>query len=35
VRALASEAAKTTGRTYGVIVAEYVRSAWIGLASLS
>jgi hypothetical protein len=32
VRALAAEAAKTTGRKFGVIVAEYSRSAWAGLA---
>ncbi len=32
VRALAAEAAKTTGRKFGVIVAEYSRSAWVGLA---
>jgi hypothetical protein len=32
VRALAAAAAKTTGRAYGVIVAEYSRSAWVGLA---
>jgi hypothetical protein len=33
VRALAGEAAKTTGRRFGVIVAEYTRSAWVGLAN--
>jgi hypothetical protein len=32
VRALAAEAAKATGRKFGVIVAEYSRSAWVGLA---
>jgi len=32
VRALAAEAARTTGRRFGVIVAEYSRSAWVGLA---
>jgi len=32
VRALAAAGAKTTGRTFGVIVAEYSRSAWVGLA---
>lgn len=32
VRALAAEAAKTTGRKFGVIVAEYSRSAWVGLS---
>jgi hypothetical protein len=32
VRALAAEAAKRTGRRFGVIVAEYSRSAWVGLA---
>jgi len=32
VRALAGEAAKATGRKFGVIVAEYSRSAWTGLA---
>lgn len=31
VRALAAEAAKTTGRKFGVIVAQYSRSAWVGL----
>jgi hypothetical protein len=31
VRTLASEAAQTTGRKFGVIVAEYSRSAWVGL----
>ena len=33
VRVLAAKAAHTTGRKYGVIVAEYSRSAWVGLAS--
>jgi len=33
VRGLAAEAAKTTGRKFGVIVAEYTRSAWVGLAN--
>jgi hypothetical protein len=33
VRTLASDAAQTTGRKFGVIVAEYSRSAWVGLAS--
>jgi hypothetical protein len=33
VRALAAQAAQTTGRKFGVIVAEYSRSAWVGLAS--
>jgi hypothetical protein len=33
VRARAAEAAKRTGRKFGVIVAEYSRSAWVGLAS--
>ncbi|MBZ5701832.1 MAG: hypothetical protein LAN84_08290 [Acidobacteriia bacterium] len=32
VRTLAAEAAQTTGRKFGVIVAEYSRSAWVGLA---
>jgi len=32
VRALAGGAAKTTGRNFGVLVAEYSRSAWVGLA---
>jgi len=32
VRALAAEAAKTTRRKFGVVVAEYSRSAWVGLA---
>jgi hypothetical protein len=32
VRALAAAAAKTTGRKFGVIVAEYSRSGWVGLA---
>jgi hypothetical protein len=32
LRARAADAAKTTGRKYGVIVAEYSRSAWVGLA---
>ncbi len=31
VRGLAAAAAKTTGRKFGVIVAEYSRSAWMGL----
>jgi hypothetical protein len=32
VRTLAAAAAKTTGHKFGVIVAEYSRSAWVGLA---
>jgi hypothetical protein len=32
VRTLAAEAAQTTGRKFGVIVAEYFRSAWVGLS---
>jgi hypothetical protein len=32
VRALAAQAASMTGRKFGVIVAEYSRSAWVGLA---
>ena len=32
VRALAAAAATVTGRNFGVIVAEYSRSAWVGLA---
>jgi hypothetical protein len=32
VRAAAAEAAKTTGRKFGVIAAEYSRTAWVGLA---
>jgi hypothetical protein len=32
VRALAAEAATTTRRKFGVIVAEFSRSAWTGLA---
>jgi hypothetical protein len=32
VRDLAAAAAKTTGRTFGVIVAEYSQSSWVGLA---
>jgi len=32
VRALAAEAARTTGRKFGVVVVEYSRSAWVGLA---
>ncbi|HET8926041.1 MAG TPA: hypothetical protein VFN26_23855 [Candidatus Acidoferrum sp.] len=31
VRGLAAEAAKVTGHKFGVIVAEYSRSAWVGL----
>jgi hypothetical protein len=31
VRALASEAAQQTGHKFGVILAEYSRSAWVGL----
>ena len=34
VRSLAAEAAKTTGRKSAVIVAEYSRSAWVGLAQV-
>lgn len=32
VRALAAQAANATGLNFGVIVAEYSRSAWQGLA---
>jgi len=32
VRSLAVNAAQTTGREFGVIAAEYSRSAWVGLA---
>jgi hypothetical protein len=32
VRTLAAAAAKTTQCNFGVIVAEYSRSAWVGLA---
>jgi hypothetical protein len=32
VRALAAAAAQATGRKFGVIAAEYSRSAWMGLA---
>lgn len=32
VRAVAATAAKVTGRRFSIIVAEYSRSAWIGLA---
>jgi hypothetical protein len=32
VRTLATNAAQATGRKFGVIVAEYSRSAWVGLA---
>jgi len=32
VRALAAEAAKATGQKFGLIAAEYSRSAWTGLA---
>jgi hypothetical protein len=32
VRSLAAAAAQTAGRKFGVIVAEYFRSAWVGLA---
>jgi hypothetical protein len=32
VRILAAAAAQATRRKYGVIVAEYFRSAWVGLA---
>jgi hypothetical protein len=32
VRTLAANAAQATGRKFGVIVAEYSRSAWVGLA---
>lgn len=32
VRTLAAEAAQTIGRKFGVIAAEYSRSAWLGLA---
>ena len=32
VRTLAANAAQTTGRNFGVIGAEYSRSAWMGLA---
>jgi hypothetical protein len=32
VRTLAANGAETTGRKFGVIVAEYSRSAWVGLA---
>jgi hypothetical protein len=32
VRTLAAAAAEATGRKFGVIVAEYFRSAWVGLA---
>ena len=32
VRSLAAQAAQATGRKFGVIVAEYSRSAWLGLA---
>ena len=31
VRTLAANAAEATGQKYGVIVAEYSRSAWVGL----
>ena len=31
VRSLAAEAAKSTGKKFGAIVAEYSRSGWIGL----
>lgn len=31
VRALAAQAAQTTRRKFGVIAAEYSRSAWVGL----
>jgi hypothetical protein len=32
VRALAAQAAKKTGLKFGIIAAEYSRSAWVGLA---
>jgi hypothetical protein len=32
VRTLAADAAQTTGRKFGVVVVEYSRSAWVGLA---
>lgn len=32
VRALAADAARATRRKFGVIVAEYSRSGWVGLA---
>ena len=32
VRALAAQGAQTTGKKFGIIVAEYSRSAWVGLA---
>lgn len=32
VRAYAAAAAKSTGRKFGIIAAEYSRSAWMGLA---
>lgn len=32
VRTLAAQAAQATGRKFGVIAAEYSRSAWVGLA---
>lgn len=31
VRSLAASAAQATGRQFGVIAAEYSRSAWVGL----
>lgn len=34
VRALACAAAKTTGRKFEVIVVQYIKSAWKGLAPL-
>ena len=32
VRTLAASAAQTTGRKFGIVVVEYSRSAWVGLA---
>ena len=32
VRTLAAAAAQATGHNFGIIVAEYFRSAWLGLA---
>lgn len=32
IRGLATTAARTTGRKFGVIVAEYSKSAWAGLS---
>jgi hypothetical protein len=32
VRALAAEAARSTGRKFAVVAVEYSRSAWVGLA---